>query len=250
MTHRGSRDIGPSQTMTSTGSFGQDHLVRSQRLMVDSFPHTPVGLPARAWACLFDLDGVPTDTARLHEAGWKEMFDGYLTARAEETGTPFVAFDGVADYDTYVDDKSRADGIRSLLQSRGIDMPTDARSVGDAALGITGLGDAKNAIFIRTIRRTGVDPYPGSARYVRTVQSAGLYTAVVSSGANCAEVDSRVSGSADDPGTPERRSMTRAPEALAHDTAKRCGVHCLTETSSLVDMVDLGPESIFSRAQA
>lgn len=147
-----------------------------------------MGLPAATRACLFDLDGVLTDTARLHAAAWKEMFDGYLKTRAETTQTEFVAFDEVADYDTHVDGKSRADGTRSFLHSRGIDLPTGATGDRLGALTITGLGAVKNAIVIRRIRRAGVEPYPGSVRYVRAVRSAGLGTAVVSSSANCAEV--------------------------------------------------------------
>ena len=82
---------------------------------------TTAGLPARTRVCLFDLDGVLTDTAKLHAAAWKEVFDGYLTVRAQQTGDTFVAFDEVADYDTYVDGMSRADGTRSFLRSRGTD---------------------------------------------------------------------------------------------------------------------------------
>lgn len=137
---------------------------------------------------MFDLDGVLTDTARLHAAAWKEMFDSYLRTRAEKTGTTFVAFDDVMDYDTYVDGKSRDDGTRSFLRSRGIDLPTGGPDDPAGALTIVGLGAAKNTILMRRIRDDGVEPYPGSVRYVRAVRSAGLRTAVVSSSANCAEV--------------------------------------------------------------
>ena len=147
-----------------------------------------LGRPALTWACLFDLDGVLTDTAGVHTAAWKEMFGGYLTARADATGTPFVPFDEVGDYGTYVDGKSRADGTRSFLQSRGITLPAGAPSDGAGRLTITGLGEAKNAIFLRTIHRDGVMPYSGSVRYVQAVHSADLHSAVVSSSANCAEV--------------------------------------------------------------
>jgi len=99
-----------------------------------------------------------------------------------------VPFDEVGDYGTYVDGKSRADGTRSFLQSRGITLPAGAPSDGAGPLTITGLGEAKNAIFLRTIHRDGVMPYSGSVRYVQAVHSAGLRTAVVSSSANCAEV--------------------------------------------------------------
>ncbi len=147
-----------------------------------------LGLPAATRACLFDLDGVLTDTAKIHAAAWKELFDGYLKARADRAGTTFVPFDEVTDYDTYVDGKSRADGTRSFLQSRGIDLPSGDPGDQAGAETITGLGDAKNAIVMRKIRHDGVEPYPGSIRYVRAVRSAGLHAAVVSSSANCAEV--------------------------------------------------------------
>lgn len=147
-----------------------------------------MGLPAATRACLFDLDGVLTDTATLHAAAWKEMFDGYLEARAEETGTAFVAFDAAADYDTYVDGRSRSDGTRSFLRSRGVDLPTGSPDDQVGAATVTGLGKAKNTIVMRKIRHDGVEPYPGSVRYLRAVRSMGLRTAVVSSSANCVEV--------------------------------------------------------------
>ena len=103
-----------------------------------------------------------------------------------EEGCP--TFDEVGDYDTYVDGKSRADGTRSFMQSRGIDVPTGAPRDPAGAPTIIGLGDAKNVILMRRIRHDGVTPYLGSVRYVQAVRSAGLQTAVVSSSANCAEV--------------------------------------------------------------
>ena len=84
-----------------------------------------LGPPDGARACLFDLDGVLTDTARIHAAAWKEMLDGFLRERAARFGEPFVAFDAVVDYDRYVDGKPRADGTRSFLASRGIALPED-----------------------------------------------------------------------------------------------------------------------------
>ncbi len=155
-----------------------------------------VGLPAATRACLFDLDGVLTDTAKVHAAAWQQMFDGYLQARARQTGTAFVPFDVVTDYDTYVDGKSRADGTRSFLRSRGIELPTGVSGDRAGAPTITGLGAAKNAIVMHRIRHDGVEPYPGSLRYLRAVGAAGLAMAVVSSSANCAEV-LRAAGIAD-----------------------------------------------------
>jgi beta-phosphoglucomutase family hydrolase len=147
-----------------------------------------LGLPARVRACLFDLDGVLTETAKVHAAAWKEMFDAFLKARADNGGEPFAAFDEVSDYDSYVDGKTRADGTRSFLGSRHIDLPDG--DAGDRAGGptVSGLSAAKNDIVLRMIRDGGVDAYPGSVRYVRAVVDAGLRRAVVSSSANCAAV--------------------------------------------------------------
>src|ERR687897_3754011 len=82
-----------------------------------------IGLPDSVRACLFDLDGVLTETATVHAAAWKEMFDGYLRERAGRSGEEFVPFDPVADYGEYVDGKPRADGVRSFLSARGIELP-------------------------------------------------------------------------------------------------------------------------------
>ena len=147
-----------------------------------------LGLPERVRACLFDLDGVLTETAKVHAAAWKEMFDAYLKARAQKRGEPFVAFDKEADYDTYVDGKTRADGTRSFLESRHIELPDGAPGDQAGAETVNGLGNAKNEIVLRKIREDGVEAYAGSVRYVRAVRAAGLHRAVVSSSANCAAV--------------------------------------------------------------
>jgi beta-phosphoglucomutase family hydrolase len=138
-----------------------------------------LGLPATVTACLFDLDGVLTQTAKVHAAAWKEMFDEFLRERADQHGEPFVPFDQVRDYDEYVDGKPRADGVRSFLASRGIDLPEDA---------IAQLGNRKNEIVLRMIHERGVRPYEGSVRYVEAARDAGLRRAVVSSSTNAHDV--------------------------------------------------------------
>ncbi|HEY6396126.1 MAG TPA: beta-phosphoglucomutase family hydrolase [Solirubrobacteraceae bacterium] len=138
-----------------------------------------LGLPAGVSACLFDLDGVLTQTARIHAAAWKEMFDEYLRRRAERRGEQFVPFDAVADYDEYVDGKPRAEGVRSFLVARGIDEPGEM--IGE-------LGNRKNEIVLRMIHEDGVKPYDGSVRYLDAARTAGLRRAVVSSSTNCRDV--------------------------------------------------------------
>jgi beta-phosphoglucomutase family hydrolase len=147
-----------------------------------------LGLPDGIRGCLFDLDGVLTQTAKVHAAAWKEMFDDYLRERARRTGEPIAAFDPVADYDEYVDGKPRADGTRSFLESRGITLPEGADDDPPGAETVHGLGNRKNDIVLRKIREDGVEAYPGSVRYVRAVKAAGLPRAVVSSSANCRDV--------------------------------------------------------------
>jgi beta-phosphoglucomutase family hydrolase len=147
-----------------------------------------LGLPDSIRGCLFDLDGVLTETAKVHDAAWKEMFDDYLRERARRSGEPFVPFDPVADYDEYVDGKPRADGTRSFLASRGIELPEGHENDPPDAQTVYGLGNRKNEIVLRRIHEDGVEAYPGSVRYVRAVKDAGLPRAVVSSSTNCRDV--------------------------------------------------------------
>jgi beta-phosphoglucomutase family hydrolase len=147
-----------------------------------------LGLPDGVTACLFDLDGVLTQTAKVHAAAWKEMFDDYLSRRAERTSGAFVPFDLVRDYDEYVDGKPRYDGVRSFLASRGVMLAEGDPDDPPGAETIRGLGDRKNEIVLRLIREQGVEAYDGSVRYVEAVRKAGLRRAVVSSSANCRDV--------------------------------------------------------------
>jgi beta-phosphoglucomutase family hydrolase len=147
-----------------------------------------LGLPDAIRACLFDLDGVLTPTAKIHAAAWKEMFDAYLHERSQRTGEPFVPFDESKDYGEYVDGKPREDGTRSFLESRGIHLPEGQPDDPPDAETIHGLGNRKNELVVAKIRAGGVQAYPGSVRFVRSARDAGLHTAVVSSSANCHDV--------------------------------------------------------------
>jgi beta-phosphoglucomutase family hydrolase len=147
-----------------------------------------LGLPDSVTACLFDLDGVLTQTAKVHAAAWKQMFDDYLRGRAERSGEKFVPFDEVRDYDEYVDGKPRYDGVRSFLASRGIDLPQGTPEDPPDAETIDGLGNRKNEIVLKMIHKDGVQPYEGSVRYVKAARDAGLRRAVVSSSTNARDV--------------------------------------------------------------
>src|SRR5689334_7878959 len=144
-----------------------------------------LGLPEGVRACLFDLDGVLTDTASVHKTAWKAMFDDYLRRR---DGDSFTPFDIDGDYLTYVDGKRREDGVRAFLNSRGIDLPDGGPDDPPEAETIAGLGNRKNAMFQQVLHTDGVTVFDGSRRYLAEAAGAGLGVAVVSSSANTREV--------------------------------------------------------------
>ena len=137
-----------------------------------------LGLPDGITACLFDLDGVLTKTAVVHERAWKTMFDEFLGDRGtfEES-----------DYTDYVDGKPREDGIRDFLASRDIAIGEDE---------VRSLSERKNDLVLKLIAEDGVEAYPGSVEYLKAARDAGLRRAVVSSSHNCEDV-LRVAGLTD-----------------------------------------------------
>jgi beta-phosphoglucomutase family hydrolase len=147
-----------------------------------------LGLPDDVRACLFDLDGVLTDTASVHRKAWKTMFDDYLRARAEHDGEKFRPFDVESDYQTFVDGKKREDGVRSFLASRDITLPEGSVDDDPGTETVTGLGNRKNAMFQEVLHGEGVAVFEGSRRYLEAVHAAGFAIAVVSSSANTREV--------------------------------------------------------------
>jgi beta-phosphoglucomutase family hydrolase len=147
-----------------------------------------LGLPDSVRGCLFDLDGVLTQTAKVHARAWKEMFDAFLKARAEKQGEEFVPFDAHDDYDAYVDGKPRYDGVRDFLASRAIDLPEGSEDDPPNAETVHGLGNRKNELVLGIMKSDGVEPYEGSVRYLHAARDAGLRRAVVSSSANCRDV--------------------------------------------------------------
>jgi beta-phosphoglucomutase family hydrolase len=139
-------------------------------------------------ACLFDLDGVLTQTARVHRAAWEEIFNDHLRRRSARAGEPFVPFDPGRDYNEHVDGLPRADGVRAFLASRGITLPEGGPDDRPEAETVHGIGNRKNEVLLRRIREDGVEPYEGSVAYLRAARRAGLRRAVVSASANCREV--------------------------------------------------------------
>jgi beta-phosphoglucomutase family hydrolase len=139
-------------------------------------------------ACLFDLDGVLTQTALVHSAAWKQTFDSFLQVWAARNGQPFVPFDPAADYHEFVDGRQRADGVRTFLASRGITLPEGHPDDEPDRETVNGVGNRKNILVLQKIQEGAVQVYPGSVEYLKAVKAAGLRRAVVSASANCKDV--------------------------------------------------------------
>jgi beta-phosphoglucomutase family hydrolase len=151
-----------------------------------------LGLPDGIRACLFDLDGVLTQTARVHRCAWRETFDAVLR---ECQGDDFKPFTDI-DYHEYVDGKPRRDGVRDFLASRGIRLPEGDPDDPPSVQTVAGVGNRKNELLLRRLEEDGVEVYEGSARYVRAAREQGLHTAVVTASAN-GEAVVRAAGLAD-----------------------------------------------------
>jgi len=147
-----------------------------------------LGLPPHVTACLFDLDGVLTQTALVHNAAWKQTFDAFLRTWSAQRGEEFVPFDPGPDYHQYVDGRPRADGVRTFLASRGITLPEGSPDDGPDAETVNGVGNRKNDLVLQKISEGAVEVYPGSVDYLHAAKAAGLRIAVVSASANCKDV--------------------------------------------------------------
>ena len=190
---------------------------------------TAATIPAQRFdAVVFDMDGVVTQTATVHAAAWKALFDAYLEERAKRTGEPFRPFDVEADYLTYVDGKARYDGVRDFLASRGIALPWGSPSDAPDAETVCGLGNRKNDYFLRVVAEQGVKPFPTTVALISQLQAAGVDTAVISASKNttailtaagvadlfAAQVDGTVAEQLGLPGKPDPAVFVEAARRL------------------------------------
>jgi beta-phosphoglucomutase family hydrolase len=139
-------------------------------------------------AVLLDMDGVITDTASLHAACWKQMFDEYLQKRATQRGEAFRPFDLTVDYRLHVDGKPRFDGVRDFLTSRVIQLPEGTPDDAPELETVCGLGNRKNDLINEIIEEKGAEPYAGSVRLIHQLRHDGFKLAVVTSSQNCTTV--------------------------------------------------------------
>lgn len=142
----------------------------------------------RIEAVVFDMDGVITQTAKVHARAWKKLFDRYLRWRNEEYNEQNEPFDIEKDYPKYVDGIPRYDGVKNFLSSRGIELDYGVSSDPPGKETICGLGNQKNQFFLDKLKSDGVDVYEDSIEFIQFLHSRNIQTAVVSSSKNCSAV--------------------------------------------------------------
>lgn len=189
--------------------------------------------PQHIRACLFDMDGVLTQTAKVHASAWKEMFDTYLQQQDDD----FTPFDIETDYVKYVDGKLRQDGVRSFLESRGITLPEGHPDDSGVEETVHGLGSRKNVRVQEIIANEGVETYADAIVLLEHVREVGMKTAVVSASKNTPKVldvtgighlfdyvmHGGIAGEMGLPGKPAPDTFVAAAEALG-ETVETCAV--------------------------
>jgi Cof subfamily protein (haloacid dehalogenase superfamily)/HAD superfamily hydrolase (TIGR01509 family) len=184
-----------------------------------------LGLPPRTRACFFELDGVLTQTDRLHAIAWKQTLDAHLSERSNLTGQPFVPFDPIVDYTLYAEGRIGADAARSFLASRGV-VPSEEV--------LAELARREDELVARLLTSEEVKVYEGSVRFVRAAHKAGLRTAVVAASKHCnemlkasgiadlfdARIDGLVTAEKHFAGKPAPDSFLGAAQALGVDPAQ------------------------------
>lgn len=184
-------------------------------------------------AVIFDVDGVVTDTASVHFAAWKQVFDAYLRVRAERADGAFEEFTE-QDYLAYVDGKPRYDGVRSFLRSRGIELPEGDSDDPPDRETVRGIGNRKNDAFRRWLEDNRVEAYPSTVRVLRELRDRGIATGVISASRNAeavlesagvhdlfdARVDGAVAGELGLAGKPDPAVFLEAARRLGVEPAR------------------------------
>jgi beta-phosphoglucomutase family hydrolase len=142
-------------------------------------------LKAELKGVVFDLDGVITDTVKLHRQAWEKMFNEFLKERAETEKEPFNPFDPFEDFQKYVAGKPRFEGVMRFLKSRGIQLPYGQDDDPEEAKTICGLGNKKNGYFQEALKAQGPEVYDASVAFVKSLKESGVKVGVATSSQNC-----------------------------------------------------------------
>ena len=181
-------------------------------------------------AVLFDLDGVVTETASVHAAAWKRTFDDYLERRGARCDEEQPPFDIETDYKRYVDGRSRSDGARAFLESRGISLPLGDRNDPPGSETVSALAQRKDDDYRHRLATDGAKPFESTVALLRVLRSRGIRTALFSASRNCVDVieaagirdlfDAKVDGvDAEELGLPGKPDP-----AIVLEAARRVGV--------------------------
>lgn len=136
-------------------------------------------------AIIFDLDGVITDTAKVHANAWKLIFDEYMQERVLKYNEKFTSFDLEQDYLNYVDGKPRYAGVKNFLDSRGITIPFGKPDGNPKEETICGLGNRKDSLFTKMLREKGVAVFESTIRLIKQLKYHGVHAVVATSSKNC-----------------------------------------------------------------
>lgn len=153
-----------------------------------AFSGSPPAVLAGCDAVIFDLDGVVTDTASVHAAAWKAVFDEFLRDRAAQESTLFNPFDADRDYRRHVDGKDRYDGVAAFLRSRAITLPWGGPGDPPEAETVCGVGNRKNGAFLRRLEQDGVEAFPSTIALLHALRDAGVPRALFSASRNARPV--------------------------------------------------------------
>jgi len=132
-------------------------------------------------AVILDMDGVITQTVKLHMKAWKETFDNFLEKR---DGTGFQPFE-TRDYKIHIDGIPRFDGVRKFLKSRQIELPEGGPEDTDDEVSIHSIGMTKNKVFRDLMETEGIEVFPDTFEMIEKWKNAGKKLAVISSSRNC-----------------------------------------------------------------
>lgn len=146
-------------------------------------------LPPEVAGCVFDLEDVLVGSTAIHLAAWERTFSELLSSRLETTYRRFTApFDPRSDYPQHIQGRTRLDGVRAFLASRGIRLPEGAPADPPGTETVHGLANRKHELFGRYLDERGVFAFEGSRHYLELAHDAGVKSAVVSASAHTEEL--------------------------------------------------------------